>query len=110
MKNGNTQLTHTTLCKNIIHLITQPLRISAGLIALLIIRISLNAFTFNITKQIKKNLLCCAYKHLTNDGITKTAVTSPRKIYILYVHETTDIYNTVTKLTHVFEITQKLKG
>jgi len=46
---------------------------------------------------------------LTNEEITKTAVTFPWKIYMLYVHETTDIYNTVTKLTHMFEITQKLK-
>lgn len=105
MKNGNTQLTHTTDCKNIIHLITKPLRISTGMIALLTIYISLNAFRFNRTKQIKKNLLCCAYKHLTNDEITKTAVTFPRKIDISYIHETTDFYNAMTKLTHVFEIT-----
>jgi len=75
------------------------------MIALLTIHFSLNAFRFNITKQIKKDLLCCAYKHLTNDEITKTAVAFPRMIHILYVRETTDIYNTVTKLTHVFEST-----
>ena len=79
------------------------------MIALMIIHFILNAFRFNLTKQIKKNLLCCDYKHLTNDEITKTAVTFRRKMCILYVHETTDIYNTVTKLTHMFEIIQKLK-
>jgi hypothetical protein len=46
---------------------------------------------------------------LTIDEITTAAVTFPRKIYVLYVHEKTDVYNTMTKLTHVFEITQKLK-
>jgi len=109
MKNGNTHLTQTTDCKNIIHLITNPHRISSGMIALLTLHFSLNAFRFNITKQTKNNLLCCYYKHLTNDKIMKTAVTLPRKMCILYVHETTDIYNTVTKLTHMFEITQQLK-
>lgn len=109
MKNGNIQLNHTTDCKNIINLITKLLRISTGMTALLTIHIPHNAFRFNITKHIKKNLLCCAYKHLTIDKFTKTALTFPRKIQILYVHEKTYIYNTVTKLTQVFQITQKLK-
>ena len=90
-------------------MITKPLRISTGMTALLTSHIPLNSFRFNITKHIKKNLLCCTYKHLTIDEFTKTALTFPRKIHILYVHEKADIYNTVTKLTHVFQITQKLK-
>ena len=93
----------------LIHLITKPLRTSIGMTALFTTYTSLHVFRFNIVKHITNNLLCCAYKHLTIEHFTKGALTFSRKIHILYVHEEPEIYNTVTKLTHVLQITQKLK-
>jgi hypothetical protein len=109
MRKWNYKLTHTTDGKNIIiHLITKPLR-SIGMTALFITYISLNVFRFNIVKHITNNLLCYAYKHLSTEQFTKAALTFSRKTHILYLHEEPEIYNTATKLTHVFQITQKLK-